>query len=256
VSWWSRRRPRAQVSLYTDRGVVLRTYKFGEADRVVVLLSEQHGKVRAVAKGVRRTKSRFGSRLEPLSHIALLLWRGRGDLDVVNQVEAIDNFRSLREDLGRSTRAMCILEVVDQLAQQDNCDTELYSMLVGALRALADPDLDPTLVPAAFFLKALVLDGAAPVIERCASCSASRLEAPLVAFDITEGGALCARCRKGRSLSPEALDLMGRLLGGGLGEALRSAPPPSAAELSGLATEAMEAHLDRHLRAVRATEAL
>ncbi len=86
------------MSLYRDRGVVLRTYKLGEADRIVVLLTSGHGKVRAVAKGVRRTKSRFGGRLEPLSHVELLLYEGR-ELDIVSQAEIIDPWRLLHEDL-------------------------------------------------------------------------------------------------------------------------------------------------------------
>ena len=92
------------MTLFRDRGVVLRTIRLGEADRIVTLMTEQHGKVRAVAKGVRRTTSKFGSRLEPLSHVALLGWQGRGDLDIVNQVEVIDTFRPVREDLDRMAR--------------------------------------------------------------------------------------------------------------------------------------------------------
>ena len=83
----------AGVSLYRDTGIVLRTYKLGEADRIVVLLTAAHGKVRAVAKGVRKTKSRFGARLEPLTHVSLLLYEGR-ELDVVSQAETIDHFRA------------------------------------------------------------------------------------------------------------------------------------------------------------------
>ena len=89
------------MSLFRDRGVVLRTYRLGEADRIVVFLTEHHGKVRAVAKGVRRTTSKFGARLEPLTHVDLLLWQGRSDLDIVNQVEVLDSFRAVREDLAR-----------------------------------------------------------------------------------------------------------------------------------------------------------
>jgi DNA repair protein RecO (recombination protein O) len=244
------------MSLYRDRGVVLRTYKLGEADRIVVLLTEHHGKVRAVAKGVRRTQSRFGARLEPLSHVSLLLWRGRGELDVVNQAEVIDHSRSVREDLGAMAQGLSMLEAVDQLAQEGKADPELYAMLVGALRALADPALDPLLVPAAFFLKALVLEGAAPVLEGCASCGRPDGEVELVAFDLTEGGALCRSCRRGRPMSGDALALMRRILGGELRATLHGAPPVGSVELVALATEAMEAHLDRYLRAVRSTSGL
>src|SRR5918993_3696149 len=105
------------MALYRDQGVVLRTMRLGEADRIVTLVTRGHGKVRAVAKGVRKTKSRFGARLEPMSHVSLLLYRGR-DLDVVSQAESIDHFRALRDDLDRLTRAVALLEVVDQLAQE------------------------------------------------------------------------------------------------------------------------------------------
>jgi DNA repair protein RecO (recombination protein O) len=244
------------VSLYRDSGVVLRTYKMGEADRIVVLLTEHHGKVRAVAKGVRRTSSKFGARLEPLSHTALLMWRGRGELDIVNQVEVIDHFRVVREELTKMAQGLSMLEAVDQLAQEGQSDPQLYSMLVGALRALADPDLDPTLVPAAFFLKALVLEGASPMLDACASCGRSDTEVELVAFDLSEGGVLCRSCRRGRPMSEDALILLRRILGGELGATLREAPPVGAAELVQLATEAMESHLDRRLRTVHTANGL
>jgi DNA repair protein RecO (recombination protein O) len=237
------------VSLYRDSAVVLRTYKMGEADRIIVLLTESHGKVRAVAKGVRRTQSKFGARLEPLSHVALLMWRGRGELDIVNQVEAIDHFRAVREELGRMGQGLSMLEAVDQVAQEGQPDPRLYAMLVGALRALADPELDPTLVPAAFFLKVLVLDG-------CASCGRGEPDVELVAFELSDGGALCRSCRRGRPMSADALDLMRRILGGELGVTLRGTPPVGADELVGLATDAMESHLDRRLRSVHTANGL
>jgi DNA repair protein RecO (recombination protein O) len=231
--------------------VVLRTYRLGEADRIVVLLTEHHGKVRAVAKGVRRTASKFGARLEPLSHVALLLWQGRGELDIVNQAEVIDHFRTVREDLDRMSWGLSLLEVADQLAQERHADPRLYEMLVRALRALADPGRDPTMVAPAFFLKALVLEGAGPVLDACASCGEPEGEVELVAFDLAEGGALCRRCRRGRPVSAEGFDLLRRILDGSLGQVLAGPPPPCAEEVTALATEAMEVHLDRRLRSVR-----
>ena len=105
------------MSLYRDEGVVLRTMRLGEADRIVSMLTRGHGKVRAVAKGVRRTTSKFGGRLEPLSHVTLLCWKGR-ELDIVNQAEVLEAFRPVREDLARVTKAFTVLEVADQLAQE------------------------------------------------------------------------------------------------------------------------------------------
>ncbi|MDQ4097985.1 MAG: DNA repair protein RecO, partial [Actinomycetota bacterium] len=105
------------MSLYRETGVVLRTMRLGEADRIVTLLTAGRGKVRAVAKGVRKTKSRFGGRLEPLNHVALLLYEGR-ELDIVTQAESVDHFRPIRDDLQRLTRAVALLEAVDQIAQE------------------------------------------------------------------------------------------------------------------------------------------
>jgi DNA repair protein RecO (recombination protein O) len=235
------------MTLFRDRGMVLRTIRLGEADRIVTLMTEQHGKVRAVAKGVRRTKSKFGSRLEPLSHVALLGWQGRGDLDMINQVEVIDTFRTVREDLDRMAAAMSMLEVVDQIGQERHGNPRLYEMLVGAMAALAERD-SPMVAPA-FFLKVLALEGSAPVLDVCVSCGQED-SGLLVAFDLTEGGVLCRTCRRGRPLSAGGLSLLRRTLGGGLAGVL--AEPPSAAvdEVATLATEAMEAHLDRRLRSV------
>ena len=237
------------MSLYRDEGVVLRTMRLGEADRIVTLMTSGHGKVRAVAKGVRRTTSKFGGRLEPLSHVALLCWQGR-ELDIVNQAEVTDAFRAVREDLARVAKAFTVLEVVDQLAQERHANPRLYDMLVGALRAL-EADDPPALVPA-FCLKALALEGSAPVLDECVSCGAQE---DLVAFDLVEGGVLCRSCRRGRAVSPAALELVRRILGGGLASALAEPDSAVVGEVTELATEAMEVHLDRRLRSLRASPA-
>jgi len=235
------------VSLYRDEGVVLRTMRLGEADRIVTVMTKGQGKVRAVAKGVRRTTSKFGARLEPLSHVALLCWQGR-ELDIVNQAEVIDAFRAVREDLDRVAKGFTLLEVVDQLSPERHGAPRLYDMLVGALRALAEADA-ALLVPS-FLLKALALDGSAPVVDRCVNCGATE---DLVAFDLVEGGVLCRTCRRGRSVSPGAIEVLRLVLGGGLAEALRLPHDALADEVSALATEAMEVHLDRRLRSVHAS---
>ena len=236
------------MTLFRDRGVVLRTIRLGEADRIVTLVTEQHGKVRAVAKGVRRTTSKFGSRLEPLSHVALLGWQGRGDLDIINQVEVLDTHRVVREDLDRMSAAMVMLEVVDQVAQERHSNPRLYEMLVGGIAALSERN-SPMVAPA-FLLKVLVLEGAAPVLDMCVSCGEEDANA-LVAFDLVEGGVLCRGCRRGRPLSPDGLVLLRRTLGGDLAGVLQEGRSPTTDEVTALATEAMESHLDRRLRSVR-----
>ena len=236
------------MSVYRDTGVVLRTYRLGEADRIVVLMTAQHGKVRAVAKGVRKPRSRFGGRLEPTSHVSLLLYEGR-QLDVINQAESLDYLRAVREDLDRLTRAIALLEVVDQVAQEREPDPRLYQMLVGALRTLAAQPA-PLLVPA-FYWKVLANGGLRPELDTCVSCGSPD---PLVAFDVTEGGVLCRTCRRGRALSGDALDLLRRILGGDLVGALAEPASSATHEVEVLAIQAMEHHLERRLRATSLLE--
>lgn len=236
------------MTQFRDHGVVLRTIRLGEADRIVTLMTEYHGKVRAVAKGVRRTKSKFGSRLEPLSHVAFLGWQGRSDLDIINQVEVVDSFRTVREDLDRVSAAMTMLEVVDQVSQERFATPRLYAMLVGALTALVGEN-SAMIVPA-FLLKVLALEGTAPELGVCVSCGAEEVD-ELVAFDAVEGGVLCRSCRRGRPLSQAGLDLMRRTLGGGLAGVLTEPRSAVTDEVTTLATDAMEGHLDRRLRSVR-----
>lgn len=235
------------MSLYRDTGVVLRTYKLGEADRIVVLITKGHGKVRAVAKGVRKTRSKFGARLEPTSHVALQLYEGR-ELDIVTQAESVDQFPAIRDDFERFARASAMLEAVDQLAQEGDVDPRLYRMLLGALRTLADTD-SPLVVPA-FFWKLLANEGFAPVLDGCASCGGEEPDVDLVAFDADSGGVLCRSCRRGVGISPAALDLMRRILGGQLSSALAEPAGPAAHEVDQLATRVLEHHLERRLRSV------
>lgn len=233
------------MALYRDHGIVLRTYKLAEADRIVVLLTEQHGKVRAVAKGARKSGSRFSARLEPPSHAALQLYEGR-ELDTVTQVETVDHFRAIKDDLDRLTKAASLLEAVDQVAQEREADPALYQLLLGGLRALAAADA--ALLVASFFLKLLAHDGVRPVVEVCAVCGR---DDELCAFDLLDGGLLCRDHRRGLPVSAEAVDLLQLVLGGRLAAALQVPSSTATTEVDGLATHAMEQHLERRLRSVR-----
>ena len=232
--------------IYRETGVVLRTYRLGEADRIVVVMSEGRGKVRAVAKGVRKTKSRFGGRLEPPTHVALQLYEGRS-LDTITQAESLDHFRAVREDLDRLGRATAMLEAVDQIAQEGEANPALYRMLVGALRSLAAAD--SPMITAGFYWKLLSLEGFHPLLDACAACGADGSEEELVAFDLGEGGVLCRACRRGVPMSAEALALMRLVLGGGLARALAEPRSAVTIEVEHLATRALEHHLERRLRA-------
>ena len=231
------------MNLYRDEAVVLRTYRLGEADRIIVLLTAGRGKVRAVAKGVRKTTSRFGSRLEPTSHVALQLYEGRS-LHTVTQVETIDNFAAVRGDLDRLSRASTLLEVCDQVAQEEEPNVRLLQMLLGALRALEARD--STLLVPAFFLKLLAAEGTEPMLDACAVCGSGQ---DLTAFDHAQGGTLCRGHRAGGvPISEAAIDLCRRVLHGGLGAALSEPASVITAEVDMLATRALEVNLERRLR--------
>ena len=116
--------------------MVLRTYKLRESDRIVVFHTAENGKVRAVAKGVRKTKSKFGARLEPMSHVRLLLYRGR-ELDIVSQAEAVEPLSPMLSSLDRASQGLAVIEAVDQLSLEREPNPQLYRMLVGVLRTIA-----------------------------------------------------------------------------------------------------------------------
>jgi DNA repair protein RecO (recombination protein O) len=234
------------MSLYRDQGVVLRSIKLGETDRIVTIFGQGSGKVRGVAKGVRKPGSRFGARLEPTTHIAFQCYRGRGDLDVVTQVETIEANRALREHYGCLTHAVAMLEATDQVAQEREPNPALYRMLVGALRTLAESP--SPLVSAAFFWKLLSLEGFHPMLDACARCGDET--GPFPAFDLHEGGVLCATCGRvaGKRLSAETLALVQRILGGDLRGALAEPPSAVTADTERLAVGALEHHLERRLR--------
>lgn len=233
--------------LYRDVGVVLRTYKLRESDRIVVLMTEQNGKVRAVAKGVRKTRSKFGARLEPMSHVRLLLYRGR-ELDIVSQAESVEPLSPLLSSLDRASQGMAAIEAVDQLALEREPNPRLYQMAVGVLRTIAERP-GPLTVPA-FYWKLLAAEGLEPHLDACVRCGEAEPDAQLVAFDLQEGGVLCRACRTGTSISPAALRIMRDVLGGRLNEALALEESPATHEVGALATRALEHHIERRLKAV------
>ncbi|MDD7967101.1 DNA repair protein RecO [Actinomycetospora lemnae] len=239
------------MGFYRDTGVVLRLQKLGEADRIVTFLTHRHGKVRAVAKGVRRTSSRFGARLEPFGHVDLQLHTGRS-LDVVTQVQTLDAFGGdLTGDYPRYTAGCALLETADRLTSEEGEPArELFLLLVGALRGLAGGSRDPYLVLDAFLLRAMVIAGWAPAITECARCGSEG--APYHRrFSVPAGGAVCEPCRPSGAVVPS--EPTWRLL-----EALRdgdwsTAEGTDAAarrDTAGLVAAHLQWHLERTLRSL------
>lgn len=231
-----------------DEAIVLRTYRSGEADRVVVLWTRHHGRVRVIARGARRTTSRLGGALEPLGLVDVDLVRTRGEFYVARHVKHRARLTNLRASLERIEAGLCVVEAVDAIPADETADAEVYDLAVRVLEALDDVRFEPRLVPASFYLRLLALDGSAPVLDACAVCASP---GPLVAFDISSGGALCREHRQGASMSEGALDLMRAMTGGRLAGVLSVIDPPFAGEVAALCEEAMEHHLGRRLRAAR-----
>src|SRR5687767_9470695 len=242
------------MSLYRDEGVVLRVQKLGEADRIITLLTKRNGRVRAVAKGVRRTRSKFGSSVEPFSHVDLQLYSGRS-LDIVVQAESLTPYGDrLVGDYGRYTAGTAVLETAERLtAEEREPSLRLFLLVIGALRALTGEDArDPSLVLDAFLLRAMSVAGYAPALADCARCSAP---GPHRAFSVPAGGTVCPLCRPAgaASPSPAAVTLMDDLLTGEW-DAAEATEDRVRSEASGLVAAHLQWHLERGLRSLPRVE--
>ena len=197
------------MALYREQGIVLRTYKLGEADRIVHLLTQGRGKVRAVAKGLRRTKSRFGGRLEPFSHVDLQLYEGR-NLDIVTQADLITHHDVVRADFALSACGSVMAEAADRVAQEDERSNPLFLLLLDGLRALAGPAAQPAATLDAWLLRLAGVAGYHPYLDACASCGDPGAHE---VFHIAAGGLLCRSCAPAgtRALDPAVVEALRRL---------------------------------------------
>ena len=157
------------MAVYKSKGIVLRSIRYGEADRIMDLYTQDAGLVSAIAKGIRRTKSRFGGRLEPLTCVDFMAYEGR-TLDTVTQVEVLRSFRRVREDLRRLEAAGNIVATIRALLGGDEADRRVFNLLYHALEALEAREEGFESVEAAFVLKLSILAGYAPRLDACVSC--------------------------------------------------------------------------------------
>jgi DNA repair protein RecO (recombination protein O) len=208
---------------YKEQGIVLRSIKLGEADKIVTIMTQGSGKVRAVAKGIRKTTSRFGARLEPFTHVNLMLYRGRGALDTVTQAEIIAPHSAIRQDLGRFAAGETMLEGVDKVAEEHEKNLRVVLLLLSGLRALDARPADPSATAESFMLKLLSLSGFHPSLTACTICGATDPQLFLAA----QGGAVCASCAEPGAghVSRAALEHLSVLGLAELGHAGDLAPP-------------------------------
>ncbi len=235
---------------YRDEGIVLRTYKLGEADRIVTLLTKNHGQVRAVAKGVRKTASRFGGRLEPFNVSDLQFYIGR-NLDTVNQAESLESYGGIvASDYPLYTAGSVMLETAERLTRETS-NPQQYSLLLGAIRSLARRDHDAQLVLDAYLLRALAVAGWKPETEVCHICAAS----PAVALQVSTGQSSCETCSVPGSvrLGEVGFTHIANLLSGGW-EVVRSTPSDTRKLCSGVILAFAQWQLERDLRSVAALE--
>ncbi|MFL5767040.1 MAG: DNA repair protein RecO [Actinomycetota bacterium] len=238
------------MPLYKEQGVVLRSAKLGEADKIVTVLTQGSGKVRAVAKGIRKTTSRFGGRLEPFTHVSLLVYRGRGALDTITQADIISAHRPLRDDLGLFASGETMLEAADKVAEEHERNVRLFLLLLSGLRGLSLRPEEPTVVAESFLLKMLSLSGFHPSLSACAVCGRTSPEL----FSSGQGGAVCTGCAEidAGPASSEALGYLAAIATADMA-AVGNEPPREVVvrkEARALLYGFAEYHLERRMRSL------
>lgn len=235
--------------IYKDEGVVLKTIKLGEADRIVTIFTRSNGKVRAVAKGIRKTKSRFGARLEPFTRADLVIYKGR-NLDTITAADIVTSFDEIRSDYMKLLPGVALLDVVEKITPERERAFSTYALLVGGLKALAAGH--PNVVPS-FLVKLLSISGYHPQLTSCAACGES---AVLGAFSPSLGGAICEMCwhEAGDSIrmGSDEIALMARLLGSDFGQ---PADPRTTIVMTQALRSYAEYHLERPLKTLHALTA-
>lgn len=240
----------ARIRSYRAEAVVLKRHDVSEADRVLVLFTRQRGKLRAVAKGIRKTTSRKAGHLELFTHADLQI-EARRDLDLISQAETIESFRGLREELSRTTHAFLVAELADELTADHVEQGDLFELLVDTFRALAS-DAEPALVVQHYQVQLLSLAGYRPSLDTCLTCG-SALEPGANFLSPFLGGALCPRCGpievSARPLSTDALRLMRNMQRSGPPGSIRVRVPTGVSrEVERALRDMVERHTERRVR--------
>jgi DNA repair protein RecO (recombination protein O) len=236
---------------YRDEAVILRTHKLGEADRIVTALTRYHGQVRAVAKGVRRTGSKFGARLEPFMVADIQFYEGR-NLDTVSQAESIGAYgKEIIEDYSAYTAATAMVETAERLTGEMSTPQQ-YLLLVGALRSLANKEHLPAHVLDSYLLRALSVAGWAPNFDSCVRCEKA---GPHKAFVMQVGGVVCEDCRPpGAAVIDQDTSLLLAALLAGDWHFVDAASEKSTLAASGIVSAYCQWHIERGLKSLQHVE--
>jgi DNA repair protein RecO (recombination protein O) len=226
--------------------IVLRSLRFGEADRILHLYTPTRGRIGAMAKGVRRTRSRFGGRLEPFSRVRLICHKGRGELVTITAVETLDAHARLRESAAALDCAARSCDAVARVFETEDPHEGVYNLLANQLALLAARPSLATLANAlAFRLKLLVAAGLAPALGCCASCGSPE---HLVGYSPDAGGVVCSACEAGSfPFAAETHEFMTAALSQPLAES-PSASPRALREAERAIGETLEHHAHLRLR--------
>ncbi len=240
---------------YKTEAVVLRSLRYGEADRILHLYTADRGRVGAIAKGIRRTTSRVGGRLEPLGHVELLLHQGGGELHTVTGAQLVHSHHATRESQYRLAVGLVGAEAMLRLFTEQEANERAFGALTRFLDLLdltpdgIRPDLDP--LGLSFQLKLLWLSGYLPHVGSCAECGAG---GPLAGYSARAGGTVCAACSAGAlALSTDGLGGMEALLRSPLADAATAGlTERGARDVLAVITSSYEEHGGFRLRTLRA----
>ena len=235
---------------YRDEAVVIRTHKLGEVDRIVTLLTKNNGQVRAVAKGVRKTSSRIGARLEPFTVVDVQLYQGR-TLDTVSQVEQLSNYGSvISADCATYTAASAVLETAERLTREDS-SSQQFMLVVGALRALSLKEHASDQILDSYLLRSLAISGWIANLELCQGCGSG----DPVAFSVHTGAVSCTSCMLPGSvrLGEEGIAHIESLLVGDWPEVAKTTVKIRKA-VSGVVSAYLQWQLERGLRSLEHVE--
>ncbi|QIM16540.1 DNA repair protein RecO [Leucobacter insecticola] len=240
------------MPLYREEGVVIRTQKLGEADRIVTMLTRGRGLLRAVAKGVRRTSSKFGARLEPFMVADVQCYEGR-TLDTITQAETLGAYGpQISADYDRYRAGNVMVETAERIAE-GGPSRDQYTLLVGALRTLAAARIPSELVRDGYLMRAMGQAGWTPGFDHCVRCGAP---GPHTVVAVQMGGVVCENCRVPGSprLDPGSIELLAALLSGDWDRALESTERERG-QAAGIAAAHTQWHLERGLRSFSAPRA-